>query len=682
MPPPGSPGLIDEAVLQGRIRDYLTFATEELAAGNPTSIAAHLIRAEQDPSFDWDPSRVTEVSLAGVFQKLDDWKDTGDFDLMYLHWVLAKGRGVLDPAVIEAIESRMLSFRYRWNDPLPPDRLDHKWFWSENHRVIFLVIEYLAGRALADRTFEVTGLTGAEHAARARPGILEWIHERARFGFFEWHSNVYMLKNITPLLTLVELCDDDELIRLGSAALDLCLADVAMHLHRGCYGATRGRTYKKDKMSSFDEATFGTAKLLFADTDRPYPSRADTGVTYFCGARRYRMPKVIERIALSDEVSVGRERHGLPLDPHEPYTPSPRAPFGFDYDDEANLPLWWSLGALTSWQVVPATLAAADRWRLWDTDLFREFGAIRQLTAAGPTAAQLAARELASAAAFGVLGEAHTYTWRSPEVMLSSVVDHRPGDKRDQAHAWQATLDVDALVFTTHPSQPTPQSLDWREDTGYWTGSASMPRSAQHHNVAIHIYAPGYSSPTDPLLGSVFGYLNETHAYFPQDHFDEVVQRGHWTIGRKGDGYVALWSERPTMWRSYDPTVVATRGMEQPFDLVAPGSARNVWIVEVGRRADAGSFAEFVDAISAAEVGVDRSVGGSPRVRYVSPSRGELRFGRHGGFTVDGSPVPLKGHPRLDSPWGQVCHLGTFLSLAEGGHSLVIDFDKGTRELT
>jgi len=679
MPTPGSPGLIDEATYQAAVEDYLGHATEHLNAANATSIAAHLIRARRDPAFAWDPSEVSVDSLAPTLQKLDDWKDTGDFDLMYLHWSFALGRGVLDDAVLDAIGQRMVEFRYRWNDPLPADRIDHKWFWSENHRVILAVDEYLAGLAYPDTTFEVTGMSGAQHAARAREAILEWIAERARFGFSEWHSNVYMLKNITPLVTLVELCDDEELIRLGTGALDLCMADVALHLQQGAYGATRGRTYKKDKMTSLDEATFNTAKLLFDDTDEGWTSRTDTGATYVCGAQRYRLPEVIRRVAVSDRVSTSRERHGVPLDPHEPITPFPRAPYGYDYDDEDNLEFWWSQGALSSWQLVPGTLRAAERFRLWDTDLFQEFSAIRSLVAVGPAAAQIAARELAPMAAFGVLAEAHTYTWRSPEVMLSSVVDHRAGDARDQVHAWQATLDPDALVFTTHPSRPTPQSLNWRDDSGYWTGTASMPRTAQHHNVAIHLYHPAYRSPTDDLLGPVFGYLRETHAYFPQDHFDEVVQVGHWTIGRKGDGYVALWSHRPTTWREYDPAVVATRGMVQPFDLVAEGSATNVWICEVARRADVGAFGEFVDAIAAAEVDVEGS-GGRQRARYVSPSQGELVYSRSG-FVVDGVPTPVGNHPRLDGPWGEVCHLGTFLTLEEGGHSLVVDFDKGTREV-
>jgi len=82
--------------------------------------------------------------------------------------------------------------------------------------------------------------------------------------------------------------------------------------------------------------------------------------------------------------------------------------------------------------------------------------------------------------------------------------------------------------------------------------------------VAIHLYAPSYRLPTDPLLDPIFGYLNGTHAYFPQDYFDEVVQTGGWTMERSGDGCIAPWSHRPTVWRSSDRA--ARRAMVSELD--------------------------------------------------------------------------------------------------------------------
>jgi hypothetical protein len=600
---------------------------------------------------------------------------------MSYQWVWQLGRGVLPAATITAIEGAIVGARYRYDDPLPAGLIDNKWFWSENHRIIFAVDEYLGGLAVPDQTFTFTGLTGAQHAARSRQRIVDWIGERARFGFSEWHSNVYMKFDYAPLLTLVEFADDVELVSLAAAALDVCLFDLASHTLRGAYGVTHGRSYKANKTSSLRDTTFGTAKLLFDTTDRAYTSTNDIGPTFFCGATKYRMPEVIRKVARSTQVATIRERHGIALDPHQEFTLAIDPPYGYRFDDPANLPFWWSQGALTAWQLLPLTLATAQQWDLFSTQLFQPYAAAQQFAGLNPVAAQLAVRELAGFVAAGVLGEAHTYTWRSPEAMLSSAIDHRFGDAMEQVQAWQATLGPEAVVFTTHPTHGVAQSLDWGVDHGYWNGTASMPRSAQHNRAAIHLYRPSYLAPTDSVLGPIFGYEQYTHAFFPQDRFDEVVMQSGWVFGRSGDGYVALYSERPTQWRAYNPATEATGGHTAPFDLLAPGGPDNAWIVEVGRLADHGSFAAFVSAISASTVEVVRQAA-EISVRYVSPTEGELRFSTFGPLTVDGNSVVLRNHPRHSSPWADQCALGEGFDIAEGGARLQLDFTHGARRVS
>lgn len=78
---------------------------------------------------------------------------------------------------------------------------------------------------------------------------------------------------------------------------------------------------------------------------------------------------------------------------------------------------------------------------------------------------------------------------------------------------------------------------------------------------------------------------------------------GGWTFGRKDDGYVGLWSWRPTAWRTHDPAVTFTNGLTEPFDLVASGGA-DVWISEVGDADRWGSFDDFVAALSGAAIDV------------------------------------------------------------------------------
>ncbi|TDT17086.1 hypothetical protein BDK89_2690 [Ilumatobacter fluminis] len=681
--PPGTPGLVDEAFFRARVDSYLEYASVRTNPGNPTGIVVQLAQARRDPSYWWDIDAVTVEALQPTWTKIDEWRDTRDFDFMYLNWVYALGRGDtdttrIDPGVIDAIALRTIANRYRYDDPLPDDRIDHLWYWSENHRLITLANECLAGEMFPDETFPVTGMTGAEHAARAKPDILEWINERGRFGFFEWHSNVYMAKNVTPLLMLCELSDDDDLVRAAAVGLDACLLDMASHYHRGAYVAPHGRTYKKDKMTARDEDTFDLAKMLFDRTPGGYESTTSTTATYFGAATRYRPPALVLDVAHDDSTTVTRERHGVWADASEPITDDPVAPFGYDYDDPANLPFWWSLGAVGMWQLAEVGTAQADEFRLWEGDAFTQVKLLSD--AQGGDVEAIKAWEQANPQILnlGFLAEANTYAWRSPQVSLAAVLDHRKGELRDQGHAWQATIDPDARVFTTHPMTDRAESNDWNDDgdPGYWTGEASMPRSAQFERTAVHLYLPAYDETTDALLGAFFPYRPFTHAYFPTDHFDEVREVGNWVVGSKSGGYVALWSWRPTAWREY-PAGVATNGMTGPFDLVADGGPDNAWIVEVGNEDD-GTFDEFVTAVTSTEPQVERTDTGFD-VAWTSPTAGTIEFGWDAPFVVDGTEQPISEFPRHDSPWGTVERLETNQRYQTTTSGLTLDFESFDR---
>jgi len=682
---PGSAGLVDEAFFQSQVDGYLSFASASPRPSSASGVAVQLAAARRDPNYTWDIDAVTVEGFDDRWRQLDEWRDTRDFQFMYFNWVLALGQGDspmtrISPDVIDAIRDRVLANRYRYDDPLPDDRVDHLWYWSENHRVITLSNEFLAGQFFPDDVFEVTQLTGRQHQERARPEILEWIHERARFGFFEWHSNVYMAKNITPLLSLCELSDDDEIVNAAAMALDLCLLDMASHYHQGAYVAPHGRTYKKDKMTARDEDTFDVAKLLFDRTPGPHVSVDSTTATYFCLAERYRPPAAVIAIAQTDDVTVTRERHGIHVDSREPISDRPEAPFGYDFKDPANLPFWWSTGGIGLWQMAEVSTAEANEHRLWEGDVFTQIKQLSDVQGGDVEKIEQWVFDNYMILNLGGLDEANTYAWRSPQVSLASVLDHRKGQMRDQVHIWQATIDADARVFTNHPMTGLTESTEWRDDgePGYWTGDASMPRTAQFERTAIHIYSPLYDETTDPILDLVFHYRDYTHAYFPQDHFDEVVQVRNWTLGTKNGGHIALWSHRAPTWRVYDPDVHATNGMTQPFDLIAEGGADNVWVVEVGTEAEQ-SFEEFTAAVVATDPTV--TDGDEADVSWTSPSSGLVTFGWTEPFVVDGSEQPIADFPRHESPWGTVDRLETHHRFEADGAVLDLDFDAMTRSL-
>jgi hypothetical protein len=270
--------------------------------------------------------------------------------------------------------------------------------------------------------------------------------------------------------------------------------------------------------------------------------------------------------------------------------------------------------------------------------------------------------------------------------MLSSVQDWRKGRNAAQVHAWQATLGEDAIVFTTHPANPVQPPSEWigrdEGEPGYWTGTSSMPRSAQHENVAIHIYSPAY--PEAGFLG-FFPYQPMTHAYFPRDHFDTVVKQGRWTLARKGDAYLALYSWRETEWQEYSDEELALPAngpLKKSFDLVAPGGADNVWIVELGRKREYGSFTFFRNAMAAARVKVTPRPGEFAQefdVTYHSPRQGRIDFGWDAPFVVKGKQQPLAGYPRVASRWVTAERGDDVWEIDGRGGRVTLDWATGTR---
>jgi hypothetical protein len=322
----------------------------------------------------------------------------------------------------------------------------------------------------------------------------------------------------------------------------------------------------------------------------------------------------------------------------------------------------------------------AEKYRFFETEAAAPIAALVALNDGDPDRVQEWVRKNHDVVNFGQLREANTYAWRGDEVAMATVVDHRFGEMRDQIHAWQATIDAAAFVFTTHPAKDLPEDDDWTGDAkpGYWTGEASIPRSVQHERTGIHIYQPAWNQTNvDPLLWTVFGYQNYTHAFVPQDRFDEVVRADKWTFARKGDGFIALWSWRTPEWRVYDPAVHPTDGMVKPFDLVAPGGADNVWIVEVGDTSG-GSFAAFMAATTAHQPEVARDDAGFT-VAWTSPSAGPVTFGSAGPFTVGGVDQQIADYPRHQSKWGKVDRLAMTVELTSDHAALVLDFDADRR---
>jgi hypothetical protein len=653
----------------------------------------HVWRAVAQLAADPDGAGAADLTvddLSVVTKRIEGFVDTTDFDMIALVnlWYRSDHGRRLAPATRAQVRKLILEFKYWYDEPQPPGTSDQRWYWSENHQILYHAIELLAGEAFPTETFTNSGTTGAEHVAHARPLIVRWVTERARWGFSEWYSNVYYEEDLEATVALADLAGDHDVATLGAIATDLLLYDLASHTHAGAFGATHGRSYKKDKMTALDEDTWDVSKLVLDDAAEPYQSTL--GAVYMAAATRYRPPAVLGKIVHDNGPApkpgdpggvVEKARHSLPIDPLAPVTPNPPGPEGLAFDDHDNLMTWWGMGALTPWQTVVESTAEMTKYDLWSNELFSDFKPFEGLVkAASPDTIRALAHSLAPQLNLGLLSEANTYTWRSGGAMLSTAQDFRKGQASQQHHIWQATFSPDAQVFTTHPRTPTEPGVSWHSNTDDWTGSASLPRSAQVRNVNISIYAPLY--PSDKELRG--GYMPYTHAYLPQDAFDEVTSEGNWTFARHGDDYLALWSWRTPHWVTYDPAKVDTNGLKKPFELVADGGPNDVWITEIGSKRADGSFADFRAAIAAHEpkvtpLGDPATYSTAFDVEWTSPTQGPITFGWDRPLTADGAEQPLSGYPRIDSPWAQVPFDSTTYDIAAGGETLHLDVTKPAR---
>jgi hypothetical protein len=689
-----SDGLVDETWWRGRQDDYLVAATTVLVPTSPLNVLDHLERARRDPAHQLDVGLLDDDVVRAWCRRIDGWLDCADFDVLRLLVLWYRHHDALPDGVRQALRDRFVGFRYWYTDPAPDDVVDQRWYWSENHRLIFHACEYLAGQALPDERFTAAGLTGAEHRRRAEVTLAAWFDEKARDGFSEWHSDSYYEKDLAPLVVLAELVEDRALAERAATFADLVLFDLALHSIRDNNGSTHGRSYHRFKATAPTQTVFSALKLCFDRTTEPWPLDPDDdlellppneGATLLAACRTYRPPDVVRRIARHDGEMVDREGMGVALDPGEPLVDDPRRDDGLSYTDPDMVPFWWDRGALTPWQLVPLTVETLDRHRLWHSPLFAQIKRVRDAFDGDVGVLRQLAHDLHPMVNAGLLEQVDTYTWRNRHAMLSTAQSYRPGCVGYQHHISQATLDEHAVVFTTHPGNaPSKDAGDYLDHDRWWTGSATLPRAVQHGRVALHLYAPAFAPPEVDVLAG-FAYCDHTHAYVPTERFDEVVRAGHWTVARRRDGYVAVWSWRPVAWREHDPATVFTNDLTDPFELVAAGGPDNVWVIEVGDADRWQDFERFVAAVTSVPVGVvdhGWSDAGGHRgfdVAYSSPAEGLLQVGWEGPLLVDGREVAVVGYPRFDNPFAEVAADDTAVTVADATGSFTLDLVAGTR---
>ncbi len=581
--------------------------------------------------------------MLGIVDELNSRHGSVDFHITPVLRVLYFDRRnpTLPDELRAAMIDALVGFKYWLDEPGPDDLV----WWSENHQILFHAAELLAGQFLPDQVFRNSGMTGREHVEHARELLNRWLDTRGRFGFSEWQSNVYWNEDIGALVNLVDFADDEAIATKAAMLLDVIAFDLACNSYRGLLASTHGRTYDSKLLGGLNDSTREAAYLLLGIAAPGSIEELDGGDfsgTELATSERYAPPAILEAIAADAAPSFEhRQRDSITLDEGPSY--------GIGYEDLRDVMFWWGLTGYVAPPVIEGSFQLIDTYDLWNGGPpWDGLGFLKPFV--GSPLLQQVSQALEPMSRGIMLESADIYTYRTPHYQLSGAQDWKPGNWTGQIHIWQATLDDQAYVFTTYPGG---SSGDYAG--GSWTGGF-MPRATLYRNVGVI----QYRRPKIPILDQVL-FTDYSHAYFRRTAFDEIAEVGHWVIGRKGDGYVALYSEHPTAWST-----------ENDFELIADAK-ENVWIVELGDATANGPFADFVASISSARIAIEDTV------HYESPSLGAVEVGWTGPMTVDGTAVDIGPHDRWNNRYVRQPFGTDAATISFGGQRLELDFARPRR---
>jgi hypothetical protein len=239
-------------------------------------------------------------------------------------------------------------------------------------------------------------------------------------------------------------------------------------------------------------------------------------------------------------------------------------------------------------------------------------------------------------------------TYKTPDYLLSSVQDWRPGQRGERELVWQATMGPDALIHTNHP---TNCSLSDSRHAAWWCGNGALPKVAQWQDALVALYR---------LPDTAQDWLGFTHAHFPCYAFDEHVIHDGWAFARCGRGYIALYASRGL--------ALVKRGPDAYRELRSEGSPV-AWLCQMGRAEVDGDFGDFQERVCAAPLHVD-----GLRVGWETIRGERLAFDWTGPLRVNEREQPLSGDKHFDGPYGLAEMPATYMAIRYGEDVMRLDF--------
>jgi hypothetical protein len=255
--------------------------------------------------------RIDEEAIRRTCQFIAARNDCADFIiqgiLRLMFW--ERFQEHLSPEINAMMKDTVLGFKY-WVDE-PGDTV--MYMGSENHRLLFHVAEWLAGLLFPTEEFTNSRQNGLFHYQKAYVYITEWLRQRGRYGFDEWHSNSYLPVCIAPLINVYDFAYHEgqyKLRQMVQAVLDLIFFYLAADTYQGFWGTTHGRSYGiYIKYADFD----GTAACCWLHYATGALTLGTSAMAPVClASSSYKPPELFYKIAHDRSAVVeARQRQGI-----------------------------------------------------------------------------------------------------------------------------------------------------------------------------------------------------------------------------------------------------------------------------------------------------------------------------------------------------------------------------------
>jgi len=231
--------------------------------------------------------------------------DCGDFGMHALLRMLYQYPETFSPDLLKLAKACVLNFKYHEDDGGPSMMFCR----SENHRILFASMEYLAGKLYPHERFTQSGEQGIFHQQRGREAAEKWIREKGCYGFMEWHSNTYYEEDVIAMLNLYEFGADYDGIRLRAGnMLEFIGTLMASHSFCGVMATTHGRCYEKHLLYPMTEPTAHLCWLLCGTAKNLVCSLSSGALCLLTS--RYRPNRRLETIGAAPVLET-RSRMGL-----------------------------------------------------------------------------------------------------------------------------------------------------------------------------------------------------------------------------------------------------------------------------------------------------------------------------------------------------------------------------------